>query len=163
MLLWGTVSYEDEGPVTYRTEWEKSVLERAKHELKITIREIVDMLWLYDSEIDVSPLNQSLVPCPDSSKSFCEALEEAEHDALRCEAMLDSDCTIAELIRVLHNTIEWLRFWKVRARRPELRAMFARQLADRDQGLTDLMAQALRRNRSDVFRELERIRSNDGG
>jgi hypothetical protein len=161
-LLWGTVRYEDEDPVTYRTEREKALLERVKYECGITIREIVDMLHIYDSEINVSLANQSVVPCPDSSKSLREALEEAEQDALKCAELLDGDCSISELINVLRNTIEWLKFWSVRATSSEAREAFGRQLADREQGLIELMAQALRRNRSDVFRKLEQLR-NDGG
>jgi hypothetical protein len=67
------------------------------------------------------------VPDPRAKVSIIEAREECGRQIKACQMLLEGPVDRAE--EVLRNSIQWCRFWSVRAPTPELRGMFANSLS----------------------------------
>src|SRR6516225_1724772 len=119
-----TVRYNDEEPVTYKSDVDRYLLETLKYGLGLTIREVYPMLQkmlLEGLDADAGGLLE--VP-------FDAELDEARQECGRqikvCQMLLEGEVDRAEL--VLRNSIEWCQFWSVRAPTAELREMFGKSL-----------------------------------
>ena len=133
--MWETVHYPDEGPVTYRSAEDRYLLEALKYGLNLTIREVYPMLIKLITE-GLDPIDADGeefefaglldVPEPRAKVSIIEAREECGRQIKACQMMLEGPVDRAEA--VLRNSIQWCRFWSVRAPTPELREMFGHSL-----------------------------------
>jgi hypothetical protein len=171
-----TVRYADEDPVTYLTEKDRRDLEQVKHELGLTIREIVmtahiiiktgldpvtaigpEFMWSHPSEFGIS----SRVPEPYANVNVEEAFEHALWDAKACQRTLENDGSVKGLVQVIRNVIAWARFWSVRSPTQELRDGFVRQLEDRLAALEELRSKAVAKGRLGLATQL--TENEDGG
>ena len=75
------------------------------------------------------------VPEPNAKVNYHEAAEACGRQIKICQMLLGGEVDRAEL--VLRNSIEWARFWSVRAPTPELREMFAKTLKRLESGKDD--------------------------
>jgi len=125
------VRYPDDIPVTYRCELDQHLLEDVKFGLGLSIREAHEMvskllregLGLIVEDVGYSGLFD--VPDPDVV-SLGEAKSVCARHIKTCQMLLECEVDRAEL--VLRNSIEWCRFWSLRAPTQELREMFAKSL-----------------------------------
>jgi hypothetical protein len=158
-----TVRYSDEpDPITYSNDKDRELFEAVKSATGATIREIcvvgraiilsdldpikadsAPFIWPKPPEPDFWWINPS-VRAPDGNVCVIEALNHWMTDTDACKRVLDVDDSIEATVRVLRNTISWLKFWSVRARTPELRGWYSDQLKLRLAGLTQLREKALR-------------------
>jgi hypothetical protein len=175
-----TAKYPDEpDPITYASEHEQALYEAIKQSTGLTVREICAMAGaIILSEID--PIDATAEPAFDwpqaplgSQPDFCwfspevpdplanvnvvEAFRKAQRDAQACKLTLEFDSSTEAAVRVLRNTIGWLRFWQIRARSPELRGWFSEQLADRLDGLTRLRERAFSIGSDEVLTALTEL------
>jgi len=134
--MWEPVHYPDEEPVTYKSAEDRYLLEALKYGLNLTIREVYPMLIRLIIEgldpIDADGEEVEFcglldVPDPRAKVSIIEAREECGRQIKACQMMLEGPVDRAEA--VLRNSIQWCRFWSVRAPTPELRDMFAWSLS----------------------------------
>src|SRR5262245_20373998 len=130
-----TVHYIDEDPVTYRDWRDRALLETMKYALGLTIREVYPMLqkMLIDGLDPIVAGGDVVewcglleVPASNTRVNLIEAREECGRQIKTCQMLLEGEVDRAEA--VLRNSIEWCRFWSVRAPTPELREMFANSL-----------------------------------
>jgi hypothetical protein len=130
-----TVHYPDEDPVTYKSDGDRYLLEALKYGLNLTIREVYPMLirLLTDGldpidadgpEFECGGLLD--VPDPRAKVSIIEARDECGRQIKVCQMLLEGPVDRAEA--VLRNSIQWCRFWSVRAPTPELREMLGDSL-----------------------------------
>jgi hypothetical protein len=174
-----TVRYSDEpDPITYLSDRDRELFEAVKAETGATIREIcaaarelimadldpiradgARFTWPRSKEPDlwfISPI----VPAPDANVCVIEALNDWQRDTRNCEWLLDHDDSVEGTVKVLKNTISWLSFWKVRARTPELRGWYAKQLEERLAGLAELRERVFENGNDEIVGALSTI---DGG
>jgi len=139
-----TVHYLDEEPVTYLRWEDRVMLEGLKHALGLTIREVYPMLQRtlifgldpIDADGDVFELGGFLeVPRPNAKVDVIEARKATERDIQTCQMLLEGPIDRAEV--VLRNSIEWCRFWAMRAPTPELREAFEKSLRRLETGRGD--------------------------
>lgn len=129
-----TVKYDDEPPVTYKSDRDRILFETIKYVLGLTVREIHPMLERIlaegldpiVAEGDVFEFGNYDVPLPNSRVNLLEAVEVCGRHIKTCEMLLSGEADRAEA--VLRNSIRWLEFWQERAPTPELRETFARSL-----------------------------------
>jgi hypothetical protein len=130
-----TVKYVDEDPVTYRCWEDRVLLEAMKYGLGLTIREVYPMLRKLitegldpiEADGEVFEFGWGLgVPPPNARVSIAEAEKACGRQIVMCQMLLESPVDRAEA--VLRNSIEWCRFWSVRAPTPELREAFGKSL-----------------------------------
>jgi hypothetical protein len=130
-----TVEYVDEDPVTYKCWEDRVLLESMKCALGLTIREVYPMLIKLltehldpiEADGDVFEFGGFLeVPEPNAKVDWMEAKEECGRQIKVCQMLLEGPVDRAEA--VLKNSIDWCRFWSVRAPTPELREMFGKSL-----------------------------------
>ena len=130
-----TVYYIDEDPVTYGCWQDRVLLETMKYALGLTIREVYPMLqrMLVDGldpivadgpEFELGGLLE--VPPPNAKVNLIEARDECSRQIKTCQMLLEGEGDGARA--VLRNSIDWMRFWSVRAPTEELREMFAKGL-----------------------------------
>jgi hypothetical protein len=137
-----TVHYPDEEPVTYKSVGDRYLLEALKYGLNLTIREVYPMLIRLLTD-GLDPIHADGpefkfggfldVPDPMARVSIIAAREECGRQIKTCQMLLEGPVDRAEA--VLRNSIQWCRFWSVRAPTPELREMFGRSLNFFGQGL----------------------------
>ena len=131
-----TVHYPDEEPVTYKSTEDRYLLEALKYGLNLTIREVYPMLIKLITE-GLDPIDADGpefrfvglldVPDPRAKVSILEAREECGRQIKACQMLLEGPVDRAE--EVLRNSIQWCRFWRVRAPTPELREMYGHSLS----------------------------------
>ena len=134
--MWETVHYPNEEPVTYKSAEDRCLLEALKYELGLTIREVYPMLIKLITE-GLDPIDADGpefefggfldVPEPRAKVSILEARDECGRQIKACQMLLEGPVDRAE--EVLRNSIQWCRFWSVRAPTPELREMFRHSLS----------------------------------
>jgi hypothetical protein len=171
-----TVLYPDEpDPITYSNEYDRELFEAVKRETGATIKEICAVgraiilsdldpikaegepfIWPKPPEPDFWWINPS-VPAPDANVCVIEALNHWMTDTDACKRVLDVDDSTEATVRVLRNTISWLRFWSVRARTVELRGWYAKQLDERLQGLAQLREKAFARGNDTMMQALSEV------
>ena len=131
-----TVHYPDEEPVTYRSAVDRYLLEALKYGLNLTIREVYPMLVKLVTEgldpIDADGAEFQFgswldVPDPRAKVSIIEARDECGRQIKACQMLLEGPVDRAE--EVLRTSIQWCRFWSVRAPTAELREMFGHSLS----------------------------------
>jgi hypothetical protein len=138
-----TVEYEDEDPVSYVNAEDRVILECLKWWLGLTIRELYPMVSEavlagfdpIDADGDVFEFVGFGAPDPRNRVNLVEARKAAERDAKTCQMLLEGPQDTAEA--VLRNSIEWLRFWQIRAPTAELREAFAKSLRRLETGRGD--------------------------
>jgi hypothetical protein len=168
-----TVRYPDEpDPITYSNDKDRELFEAVKSATGATIREICavgraiilsdldpikaegpEFIWPKPPEPDFWWINPS-VPAPDANVCVVEALNHWMTDTDACKRVLDVDDSIEATVRVLRNTICWLKFWSVRARTAELRGWYSNQLELRLAGLTQLREKAFAKGNDAIMQLL---------
>jgi len=125
------VRYSDDISVTYQCELDQHLLEDVKFGMGLSIREAHEMVSRLIREglaLIVEDVGYSgLLDVPDTNVvSLNEAKSVCARHIKTCQMLLECPVDRAEL--VLKNSIEWLKFWAIRAPTPELREMFGKSL-----------------------------------
>jgi hypothetical protein len=173
-----TVRYPDEpDPITYLNEHDRELFEAVKLETGATIREIcavgraIILADLYpikaEGPVFIWPKGDGegcsfcwispLVPAPDANCDVIEALNRWKRDCDACKHVLENDDSIEATVKVLRNTICWLKFWQVRARTAELRGWYAKLLEERLAGLAQLREKAFARGKDKILEALNDV------
>ena len=172
------VRYDDEpDPIIYLNEHDRQLWEAVKFETGATIRKICAAARELIME-DLDPIKaegdpfiwprsnddgcgfcwiSSVVPAPDANVCVIEALNHWMNDTRACQHVLENDDSIGATVKVLKNTISWLKFWHVRARTPELRGWYGKQLEERLAGVTQLREKAFARGKDRILEALNDV------
>jgi hypothetical protein len=98
-----------------------------------------------------------VVPAPDANVCVIEALNRWQNHTNACKHVLENDDSIEATVKVLRNTICWLRFWSVRACTVELRGWYAKQLEERLQRLAQLREKAFVKGNDAMMQALSEV------
>jgi hypothetical protein len=164
-----TVTYPDEGPITYSSEQDRRLVEEVRRACGSNVREICTMARAFiRSEMD--PIHATgepfvfggEVPDPYANVDLLEALRVTGRDARACEVTLEVDGSTEATLAVLRNSIAWLRFWSVRSPSAEGRETSARNLERMEQKLSELRAKAFQRGNVEMIEGLSDMENDDG-